>query len=315
MTKKSYKVYVGIDVSKAKLDVSISEHSSLLQFSNDEIGLKALTQLLPSKKNSLVILEATGGYEKLCATYLRQKKFNVAVVNAKRVRDFAKACGKLAKTDGIDAEVIRHFGQTFNPIPQVLVSEEADKRQATINRRDQLVRMIATEKHHLEHSNDWSRKSIKKHIHFLEKERACVEKLLEEHFDRDPVLKDKLTRLDAIKGVGVVTAMNVLIHLPELGSLTSRQISALAGVAPFNKDSGQSKGKREIWGGRAPVRSALYMAALSAKKSNAAVKIFYERLLAKGKLKKVALVACMRKLLIIMNAIIRDGTEWKPIFV
>jgi transposase len=315
MTNKSYKVYVGIDVSKAKLDVSISGHASLLQFSNDETGLKALVKLIPSKKNSLVILEATGGYEKVCATYLRQKKCNVAVVNAKRVRDFAKACGKLAKTDGIDAEVIRHFGQTFNPIPQVLVPEEADKRQVTIHRRDQLVRMIATEKRYREHSNDWSRKSIKKHIDFLEEELACVEKLLEEQFTKDPVLKDKLTRLDAIKGVGVVTAMNILIHLPELGSLTSREVSALAGVAPFNKDSGKSKGKREIWGGRAPVRSALYMSVLSAKKSNVAIKLFYERLLTKGKLKKVAMVACMRKLLIMMNAIIRDGTEWKPICV
>jgi transposase len=312
MTNKAYKVYVGVDVSKAKLDVSISNHTSIVTVSNDEDGVKELIKLVFCKKSSLIVLEATGGYETFCANYLRRKKCNVAIVNAKRVRDFAKACGTLAKTDGIDASVIRYFGETFNPIPQALLSEAADKRQATIKRREQLVRMISMEKHHMEHADDGSRKSIQKHIHFLEKELACMEKLLKEQFNQDPILKDKLRKLDAIKGVGVVTAMNVLIYLPELGSLTSKEVSALVGVAPFNKDSGQSKGKREIWGGRASVRAALYMAVLSATKSNVALKIFYERLIARGKLKKVAMVACMRKLIITMNAMIRDGTEWKP---
>lgn len=315
MTNKGYKFYIGLDVSKAKLDVSMSHDDALLQISNDEAGLKELIKKLPSKKSSLIILEATGGYERLCASYLRRKKFNVSIVNAKRVRDFAKASGKWAKTDGIDAEVIRHYGQTFNPLPQALLTEAEDKRQVTINRRGQVVQMIAMEKQHLEHADDWSKKSMRKHIDFLEKELTVIEKLLQEQFNQEPLLKDKLMRLDAIEGVGVVTAMNVLIHLPELGSLTSKEVSALVGVAPFNKDSGQKKGKREIRGGRASVRSALYMAVLSATKYNTVLKIFYERLIAKGKLKKVAIVACMRKLIIMMNAIIRDGTEWKPKYV
>lgn len=311
MTDILYKIHIGIDVSKAKLDVVMSNNNSLLQFSNDEVGLKQLIKQITSKKRSLIILEATGGYEKFAANYLRRKKCNVAVVNAKRVRDFAKACGKLAKTDGIDARTIMMFGKALDPAPQVLASEEEDKRQQSINRRAQLVRIIAMEKQHSEHSSDLNKKSINKHIRFLEKELALVENLLEEQFNQDPILKDKLVRLDEIKGVGAVTAMNILIHLPELGKLSSKEVSALAGVAPFNKDSGQSKGKREIRGGRAPVRNALYMAILTARKFNPALKKFYDRLIAKGKVKKVAMVACMRKLIIIMNAMLRDGTFWE----
>lgn len=301
-----------MDVSKAKLDVALSNNNSLLQFSNDEQGLKDLIKQLPTKKRSLIIMEASGGYEKYAANYLRQKKFNVAVVNAKRVRDFAKAGGNLAKTDSIDAQVIMQFGKAFTPIAQSLASPEEELRLHDINRRTQLVRMIAMEKQHAEQASDVHIKKIKKHICFLEKELASIEDLLKEQFQQDPILKDKLTRLDEIKGVGQVTAMNILTHLPELGQLTPKEVSALAGVAPFNKDSGKMKGKRETSGGRAPVRAALYMAVLSAKRSNAALKRFYDRLISKGKLKKVALVACMRKLIIIMNAMIRDNTAWQP---
>lgn len=311
MTDNVYKFYVGIDVSKAMLDVSISNNNSLLMFSNDEDGVKKLTKMLSAKKHTLVVLEATGGYEKLAANFLRRKGFNVAVVNAKRVRDFAKASGKLAKTDKIDAHSIMMFGKIFNPIPQPLSSSEEEERNENIARRDQLVRMITIEKQHLEHATDISRKSIIKHIHFLEKELKIIEELLKKLFSQDATLKDKMERLDEIKGVGEITAMNILIHMPELGTLSHKEASALAGVAPFNKDSGQSKGKRETWGGRAPVRTALYMAVLSARKFNPALKRFYDRLIAKGKLKKVAIVACMRKLLIIMNAMLRDNTRWE----
>lgn len=312
MTKNAYKFYIGVDISKAKLDVALSNNNSLLQVTNDQQGLKDLIKQLPTKKHSLIIMEASGGYERYAANYLREKKFNVAVVNAKRVRDFAKASGKLAKTDGIDANVIMEFGRTFNPTAQVLASPEEEQRLHNLNRRAQLVRMIAIEKQHAEQASDIHKKGIKKHIRFLEKELAVIENSIKDQFNQDPVLQDKLSRLDEIQGVGEITAMNILIHVPELGQLTPKQISALAGVAPFSKDSGQMKGKREIWGGRAPVRAALYMAALSAKKSNAALKRFYDRLVARGKLKKVALVACMRKLIIIMNAMIRDNSTWQP---
>ena len=311
MTKNAYKFYIGVDISKAKLDVALGNNNSLLQVSNDQQGLKELIKQLPAKKRSLIIMEASGGYEKYAANYLRERKFNVAVINAKRVRDFAKASGKLAKTDSIDANVIMEFGKAFNPTPQALASPEEDLRLQNINRRAQLVRLITMEKQHSEQASDVHKKGIKKHIRFLEKELTAIEDSLKEQFKQDPVMQDKLARLDDIKGVGEVTAMNILIHLPELGQLTPKQISALAGVAPFNKDSGLMKGKRMIWGGRAQVRAALYMAALSAKKSNAALKRFYDRLVAKGKVKKVALVACMRKLIIIMNAMIRDNSTWQ----
>lgn len=311
MTENVYKFYIGIDVSKVKLDVALSNNPSITQFSNDEEGLKELIKTLPSKKRSLIILEATGGYEKFAASYLKARKYNVAVVNAKRVRDFAKSWGKLAKTDGIDARAIMLFGKAFNPAPQSLTSQVEDKRQQNINRRTQLVKMIAVEKQHLEHSSEGIKKLINKHISFLEEELALIESLLKEQFNDDPELKDKISRLNDIKGVGEVTAMNILSHLPELGTLSSKEVSALAGVAPFNKDSGQSKGKREISGGRAQVRSALYMAVLTARRFNPALKKFYDRLIAKGKLKKVAMVACMRKLIIIMNAMIRNGSIWQ----
>lgn len=315
MTDNIYKFYVGVDVSKATLDISISNNNSLITFSNDEDGVKKLTKILPAKKHVLVIFEATGGYEKFAANFLRRKGFNVAVVNAKRVRDFAKASGKLAKTDKIDACTIMMFGKVFNPVPQPLSSKDEEERNENIGRRNQLVRMIAMEKQHLEHATDISKKSITKHIHFLEKELKLIETLLKKLFSQDATLKDKIERLDEITGVGEITAMNILIHMPELGSLSHKEASALAGVAPFNKDSGQSKGKRETWGGRAPVRAALYMAVLSAKKFNPALKRFYDRLIAKGKLKKVAIVACMRKLLIIMNAMLRDNTHWEVKYV
>lgn len=310
MTNNVYKFYVGIDVSKSTLDVAISNNSPV-QIPNTKEGLSQLLKILRAKKQTLITLEATGGYEKLAANYLREKKFSVAVVNAKRVRDFAKAGGKLAKTDKIDAHTIMMFGATFNPTPQPLASGERTQLQETINRRAQLVRLITMEKQHLEHASPAFKKPINKHIDYLEKELTKLEQNLKELFDQDHVLKDKLERLDEIKGVGEITAMNILIHLPEIGTLSHKEVSALAGVAPFNKDSGQSKGKREISGGRSPVRAALYMAALAATKFNPAIKVFYDRLIKKGKLKKVALVACMRKLVIVMNAILRDSTKWE----
>lgn len=311
MNENAYKFYVGIDVSKMNLDIAINNHPSSLKISNNAEGFKELIKNFPSRKKSLIVLEATGGYEKQVANYLKRKKFNVAVVNAKRVRDFAKASGKLAKTDKIDAQTIMLFAKAFNPTPQPLASEEEDLREQNINRRNQLISMIVMEKQHLEHASDAMRKSIKKHILYLQKALVLIETTLKELFNQDAILKDQVERLDEIKGVGEITAMNILTHLPELGKISHKEISALAGVAPFNKDSGQSQGKRETSGGRAPARAALYMSILTAVKCNPAIKIFYNRLIKRGKLKKVAMVACMRKLLIIMNAMLRDGTRWE----
>lgn len=312
MAEALYKFYIGIDVAKIKLDVAMSNSNQLLQVSNNETGLKELVKLLPNKKHSLVVLEASGGYERTAAKYLRSKNFRVAIVNARRVREFAKASGKLAKTDHIDAVVIMNFAKAFEPAPQELVKPEEESRINWLNRRGQLVKVIALEKQHLEKSPPEFYAEIKKHIRFLEKALEKIEFSLKEEVGKDPELQDKVKRLDEIKGVGEVTAMNILIHMPELGQLAPQEASALAGVAPFNKDSGQMKGKRQIRGGRAQVRTALYMAVLTAKRFNPVLKRFYDRLIQKGKLKKVAMVACMRKLIIIMNAMIRDNSSWQP---
>lgn len=312
MSEKSYKFYVGIDVAKLKLDVAMSNQNELFEVANNESGFKELSKRLPSKKHSLIVLEASGGYEQSVANYLRYKKHEVAIVNAKRVRDFAKASGKLAKTDGIDAAVIMRFAKAFNPIPQALAGPDEKERILYLNRRSQVVMMIATEKQHLEQASKDFHRYITKHIEYLEKELSKLEETLEKLIDKDPVLKNKVSRLDEIKGVGKITAMTILLHMPELGRLTPKEASALAGVAPFNKDSGQMKGKRQIGGGRAVVRSALYMSILTARRYNPIIKKFYDRLIERGKLIKVAMVACMRKLLIIMNAMMRDNTPWQP---
>lgn len=313
MTKKSYKYYVGIDVSKAKIDIAFSEQNKIICCNNKEVEIKEFINQFPSPQESLVILEATGGYERLVARILRRTGYSVAVVNAKRVRDFAKASGKLAKTDKIDAQTIWLYGKTFNPIAQPMESDEEQRRVEYLNRRAQLIRLVTLEKQYLEHASDELRKEINDHIEHLNKALASIEKKLEEMIYQDETLKEQVERLDEINGVGFITAMNVLLHLPELGKLSHKEISALAGLAPFNKDSGQIRGQRKIQGGRTQVRAALYMAVLSAKKFNPKIKTFYDRLLAKGKLKKVALIACMRKLLIIMNAILRDRTQWNPV--
>lgn len=315
MTKKSYKYYVGIDVSKAKLDIVLSQEGKVITCCNKEKDIKELTKQLPNAQDSLVVLEATGGYERLASRTLKKAGYCVAVVNAKRVRDFAKADGKLAKTDSIDGRVIWLFAKTFNPIAQPLESDAALIREDYLRRREQLVRLITLEKHYLEHASGTMQKEIINHIAHLNKKMALIESKLEELVQEDESLKKQVERLDDIKGVGFITAINVLINLPELGTLSHKEISALVGLAPFNQDSGQYKGQRKIKGGRAQVRAALYMAVLSAKKFNPKIKEFYDRLLARGKLKKVALIACMRKLLIIMNAMLRDDSQWNPLYV
>lgn len=312
MTEKVYKNHVGIDVSKAKLDIALSDKGKIISCYNNEKSIKEVINQLPTSSSTLIVMEATGGYERLVAQVLKKHGYDVAIVNAKRVRDFAKAKGTMAKTDSIDARIIFLFGKTFNPKAQPLESDEALQRQNYLQRRDQVVRMITLEKQYLEHALSPIREEINEHIESLNKQLTSIEKKLEASIETDELLKNRIERLDDIKGVGSITAMNVLINLPELGSLSHKEITALVGLAPFNKDSGKIEGKRKTQGGRASVRAALYMAVLSAKKYNIKIKIFYDRLIAKGKLKKVALIACMRKLLIIMNAMIHDNTQWNP---
>ncbi|MCE3044438.1 IS110 family transposase [Legionella sp. 16cNR16C] len=309
MPQRDYKFYIGIDVSKAHLDIALDAKGKVIRCSNNELAIEALSHLPPAS-DSLIVLEASGGYERVAARVFKKLGYDVAVVNAKRVRDFAKAQGTLAKTDTIDARVIWLFAKTFNPIAQPLESNATLKREAYLNRRAQIIRILTLEKQHLEHASSEMRNMIHEHINALNQTLKELEAHLEELIDEDKVLKQHVEQLNDIKGVGFITAINVLIHLPELGRLSNKEITALAGLAPFNQDSGKTQGQRKIKGGRAQVRAALYMAVLSAKRHNPKIKQFYERLLAKGKLKKVALTACMRKLLVIMNAMMRDKSKW-----
>lgn len=312
MQNKSYEFYVGIDVSKAILDVALDDGKKPLQFKNDEEGLAGLLKVLPASEPTLIIFEASGGYEVFPCKFLQAKGFNVAVVNAKRVRDYASAHGVLAKTDKIDARMIRRYGQGINPRLKEQLNPSQEALAATATRRSQLIKLITAEKNHLILASKEIRKGIKATIKYLEKQLAAMDATLDDLASTDTEIKKKLDKLAGIKGVGKITAMNVVIGLPELGHLSPKEVAALAGVAPFNKDSGKKQGKREIWGGRGELRAALYMAILSAKRFNPPLKAFYDRLISKGKLKKVAMVACMRKLIIIMNAMIRDNAEWQP---
>jgi transposase len=312
MTDKSYKFYVGIDISKAFLDVSLDGSNQLFQYSNDETGLKNLIKVLPANKDCLIVMEATGGYERFCIKALQKEGFLTAVVNAKRVRDFAKAAGKLAKTDKIDAQMIRRYGLTFNPLAQAFISKNKEDLENNRRRRKQLISMLTMEKQHLAQANNSGKKRIEKHIALLEKHLKKIDTELKAAITEDPELQEKVELLEGICGIGEVTAAELIVGLPELGQLSPKEIAALAGVAPYNTDSGTKKGKRAIWGGRAAIRSALYMAALSARRYNPAIKVFYDRLITKGKAKKVALVACMRKLVIVANAILRDKVQWQP---
>jgi len=312
MTKITYQFNIGIDVSKQKLDVSYNDKETAV-FENSPKGFKQLLKSLKNKKSTRIVMEATGGYERPLAHFLQAQKIAVSIVNAKRVRDFAKALGQLAKTDKIDSHVIRLFAQTINPQVMEPKSESQQSLDSLVHRRDQLVKQRAMEKQHLETVVDKeAKRSIRRNIKFLDKEIERIENKIKEIIESNQSLKSKVERLETIKGVGTIVALTLMADLPELGTLSNKEISALVGVAPFCRDSGTMKGRRTIWGGRARVRTILYMAVLSAKNHNAPIKVFYERLINNGKSKKTALVACMRKLLIMANSMIKNNVDWNP---
>ena len=312
MTTITYQFNIGVDIAKQKFDVSISDQK-IASYENNLAGFKRLLQEIKDKPQTRIVMEATGGYEKPLADFLQDQGVAVSIVNAKRVRDYAKALGLLAKTDVIDAKVIRMFADSVNPKLLPTISDTQQALDAQVHRRDQLVKQRAMEKQHLETvGNKEAIRSIKRTIAFLDKEIARIEKTIKALIKTDPTLTEKVDRLSGVKGIGDITALTLIADLPELGQLTNKEISALVGVAPFCRDSGAQKGKRTIWGGRIQVRSILYMAALSAVQYNPPLKAFYDRLLVKGKTKKVALVACMRKLLIVANSMLRNNTEWNP---
>lgn len=304
----NYQEYIGIDVSKRYLDVCIRSSHQMFQFTNDKSGINKLKKQLLLLPSCLTVLEATGGYELVAATSLAEAGLKVAVTNPRQIRNFAKATGRLAKTDALDATVIAHFAQAIEPQPNIKFDKQRMNLTEKNQRRRQLIDMINIEKNHLHTSSESVHGYIKKTIKFLEKQLEEIEAELKECISQNLEWTNKANLLCSIKGVGMTVATTLIAHLPELGQLSHKKITALVGIAPFNNDSGTYRGKRSIWGGRNIVRAALYMATLVAIRFNPIIKAFYTRLCSAGKIKKVALIACMHKLLIIMNAMLRDNT-------
>jgi transposase len=283
----------------------------LLQFANDADGIDALRAKLGSS-DGLVVMEATGGYETSVATALVGAGFRVAVVNPRQIRDFAKATGRLAKNDRIDAQVIAAFGAAIEPEIVRLPDEDARELEALLVRRRQLVAMRVQEVNRLGLTQGLMRKNIKAHIDWLDKQIDRLDIDLTAALRSSPAWRAKDELLRSFKGVGRITSGTLLVALPELGQLDRRAIAALVGLAPFNRDSGVMRGRRSIYGGRSQVRTLLYMAATTAIRSNPVIRAFYEQLKARGKPHKVAMVACMRKMLTILNAMVRQSTPWTP---
>ena len=306
--------FVGIDVSKGTLDSLVSTTGQVKQFLNTHDGIQRLTNYLKTQNPALVVLEATGGFERLAAAELSAAGLPVVIVNPRQVRDFAKATGQLAKTDALDAQVIAEFARAVKPVIRELPDEHTRELADLLARRRQIIDMIVAEDSRLKQVVLKAlKKDIKAHIVWLKKRLKRTEDDLHEAIKSSPVWKANYDLLREVKGVGDVLALSLLAMLPELGKVNRKQVAALVGVAPYNCDSGLYKGRRRIWGGRAELRSVLYMAALSSKTHNPVIERFYNHLLAAGKTKKVALVACMRKLLTILNAMIRDQKNFAEV--
>jgi transposase len=307
-------VYVGIDVSKATLDCASEEDGAVVmaQFANGEASRGELVSWVRARRAQVVVVEATGGYEAATVAALASAGLPVTVVNPRQVRDFAKATGTLAKTDRIDAVVLARFGRCIRPPVRAPKAEELSALEALLARRRQLVDMLTAEQHRHAQARGSIARQIDKHVHWLKRQIADVDQDLGGAIERSSLMQRKFDVLTSVPGVGRVTGMSLVAHLPELGQVNEKQISALAGLCPYNRDSGKMRGRRTIFGGRAQVRAVLYMAALVATRHNPAIRQFYQRLLAAGKPKKLALVACMHKLLLILNAMIKTDTPWRP---
>lgn len=303
--------YVGIDVGKTWLDVAVYGNDTVWHVSNDEEGVLKILARMKELKSKLIAVEATGGYEQLLVRTLLLNGLPVAVLNPTRVRALAKATGKLAKTDVIDARLIAEYAFKIQP-PVLAPKKDPEIRlEELVTRREQLVEMCAAEQNRLGTVHESLAGDIREHIEWLKARIQALEAEINALIDKMPSWREQAERLDSIPGVGVITAVTVLAEMPELGQLDRQKIAALAGLAPFNRDSGQKRGKRRIFGGRKGARRVLYMACLSAIKCNPIIRSLYLRLMEKGKVFKVAITACMRKLLTIMNAMVRDKVNWR----
>ena len=305
--------YVGIDVAKATLDVALGSDGELVQVENSEAGIARLLEQLGAVAPTLVVLEATGGYESVVAGAIVARGIPVAVVNPRQVRDFAKATGVLAKTDRIDARVLARFAEAVRPEPRPLPTAEAKELEEYLSRRRQLVDMLTMEKNRQSiATTERMKKSLKKHVDWLEEALRRANDDIDKAIRNSPAWREQEDLLRTVPGIGPVSARTMLAELPELGQLNRKKIAALVGVAPLNLDSGTLQGSRACWGGRASVRQVLYMAAVSAVRCNPVIRRTYAALRARGKKHKVALVACMRKLLTILTAMVRDQRRWSP---
>lgn len=305
--------FVGIDVSKDALDVHFRPSGLAERFSYDEDAIKALIKEVRAAKPVLVLLEATGGLERRLVAALSVAGLPVVIVNPRQVRDFAKAVGELAKTDAIDASILSLFAERIRPEPRPLANAETQELEALLARRRQVIEMLVAEQHRLALATTKLRKSIQKHVDWLERQLRDIDADLDKAIAASPAWRATENLLRSVKGVGPVLSQTLIASLPELGRLNRKEIAKLVGVAPLANDSGRHQGRRQIWGGRAHVRNVLYMATLVAVRHNPVLRSYYNQLLSRGKPKKVALVACMRKLLIILNAIIRTGNPWSDI--
>ena len=306
-------IYVGIDVAKAQVDVAVRPTGQRWVVSFDETGVGELVSQMEDLSPALVLLEASGGLELPLVAALAAAALPVVVVNPRQVRDFARATGTLAKTDALDVAVLAHFAEAVRPPVRPLRDAETQALNALAARRHQVMIMLVSEKNRLSSATIAVRPRIEAHIAWLERELDDLDEGLRQTLRQSPVWREKEDLLRAVPGVGEQLSLTLLAYLPELGTLDRRKIAALVGVAPFNRDSGTLRGKRTVWGGRARIRAVLYMGALVASRHNPVIRDFYQRLLAAGKPKKLALIACMRKLLVILNSMLKHGSPWRDL--
>ena len=303
--------FVGVDVSKDKLDVAVYPTNQLFTVDNDQNGLDQLAQTLNDFQPQLIVFESTGGYELLAVSTLYATGLPVVVINARQIRDFAKSIGKLAKTDSIDAQVIAHYASAVRPQLRPLKDKLTQELAALVTRRRQIVEMIVAEQNRLASATAQNRRDIKTHIRWLKKRLAQIDTNIKGQIRKSPVFSNKDKILQSTPGVGPTTSATLISGVPELGTMDRKKIACLIGLAPLNRDSGRFKGRRMVWGGRAHVRAVLYMSTLSAIRFNPIIRQFYNRLTQAGKCNKVAITACMRKLLTILNAMVRDQRTWQ----
>ena len=303
--------WIGVDVSKDSLAVynSITEESR--EYPNQPVGFTQLSKSLKGLANPVVICEATGGYETEMTLSLNRQGYTVSIVNPRQVRDLAKGLGQRAKTDKIDARMIATYGEIVEPEATAFASETEQEMKAWLQRRQQLIEMVSAEKNRRHQASRRTQETIDEHIEWLEDKIRAIDEQLKHLSQCAPQLRDKQNLLKSVKGIGLVISTHLSIALPELGKLNRRQIAALVGLAPFNRDSGKYQGKRFVSGGRAAVRCSLYMATLSAVRYNPSIRAYYQHLLDRGKCKKVALIAAMRKLLVCLNAMVKTNQPWR----